>query len=198
MEKVEQKKLAKKQLEATTKDNKEARVNTLYTYARDLLNARRVEHGVADFNLRDVEGKLLWPLDSLPREKIEIKLVDMNDYEDINQDAVKGVLKKYGRLFNTYFHIYLSGAHRIGVDNPDESRRIAKSSLWKFMKDYKLDYMITLDDVSDIVRLINSELMDNKGEIMSLDYAGFKHFLIQVSLKCFTEAANLPPSFALR
>lgn len=89
--------------------------------------------------------------------------------------------------------MYQSGDHGKG-----KNQRINKSCLWRLMRDYKLDYILTLDDLGDLIRLINADYCHNKGEIISLDYRGFKHFLLQISLKCFPEAANLPPSFAIK
>ena len=50
--------------------------------------------------------------------------------------------------------------------------------LIKFLKDYKLYFLTSSDEVRSITRDINVKLM-NKREVQELDFQGFEQFLIQ-------------------
>jgi len=59
----------------------------------------------------------------------------------------------------------------------DQIERISRQEFWKFMKDYNIGYLSEMNTISTLYRLVNLNILGEKGELNYLNWAGFLKFL---------------------
>ena len=57
--------------------------------------------------------------------------------------------------------------------------------MWNFIKDFKLEGKINKDELPVIYRLISIQILNDKTELKSFNFDGFKIFFVQFSMIVF-------------
>ena len=93
-------------------------------------------------------------------------------------------MKKYSKLLKTLFTNYSNtGYKNKGMDKFDKcnEEKITNPELWKLLRDHNVDQLLSKEEFSTLIRLVNSKLC-KKNDIYDLDSDGFNKFIIQVAM----------------
>lgn len=126
---------------------------------------------------------MTFPLNEYEREKKrltknpegeEIELTNFAEYEETDRLSFEATFKKYNKLWRFIFSQYANSLK--GLDKginfeevKDQIERISRQEFWKFMKDYKLSFLSDLGKVSTLFRLVNLNILGEKGELNYLN-----------------------------
>ena len=165
---------------------------------RELIVVKTLGFGVALLNQKNFDADLLRPLDSVKHTEQETQLIDMNNFEDHDREAVNSLFKKYGKLFKTYFVLFSSGVKNKEEDKEDVVQTITRSDIWAFLKDKKLESQISMEELGNLVRQINLVHFNVRGDSNNLTFKGYKIFILEASTRFFPETTPMPPAFSLK
>ena len=103
--------------------------------------------------------------------------------EQRDLDYIENIYKRYHRLIRSLFLKYTSTMYTTKAINNFEDRHertetVSVVELIKFLKEYKLYFLTSNEDVKSLVREINVKLLDRR-EVQDLDFQGFEHFITQ-------------------
>lgn len=193
--KNEEKKLAMQLLEEYKKKKDERTKNQL----KKLIEERRIELGV--------EAKFLNDADVVVKKKDKIEesgvkntdkiyLVHLDDEEEFQREAVSSVLRQNVKAFRYLFSKYCASLKSLTKLKSLDAIHLKQFKLniaetWKLLKDYGLSEYVTKDEMIEVMRLVNKELMHSQ-DFKNLDYEGFVKFMFQISVLSFPEMAHLP------
>lgn len=116
-----------------------------------------------------------------------IELIDFDIEEDREKLMVDYLLKKYHKILKYLFLKYSNSSYvKILSDNFDDKKdKINIQEMWNFIKDFKLEGKINKDELPVIYRLISIYILNDKTELKSFNFDGFKIFLVQFSMIVF-------------
>ncbi len=89
-----------------------------------------------------------------------VKVLDLKDEEECNQLAVKFLMKRYHKVCRWMYKKYTAKGYRSQTIDTfssyhDQADSISLTDLWGWRKDFALNKLITKDELTSLVRLIN-------------------------------------------
>lgn len=131
----------------------------------------------------------------------ELTLVDLNEEEDRDKDAVEACLRKFSKLFRSLFTKYAnSGFSSKQLKNFDDMGQkllsINVAEITKMLKDHdSIPKLITKETLAQIVRLVNTKIT-KQSTLTALDFNGFQHLMLQLPFYMYSkppkDLSNMP------
>ncbi|CDW79816.1 UNKNOWN [Stylonychia lemnae] len=132
------------------------------------------------------------------------QLYDLRLEEQKDQDAVRFFVKKNLRIFRNLFNKY---ANTTGPVNQvqqtfdqlsQKNSLITVAELLKMLKEFQINNLqVSKDDVINMVRLINMEILKKKDKgqasLSVLEFEGFVEFMLQLAVHLYSFNAQLSP-----
>lgn len=192
--KNDEKRLAKKLLEEY-KQKKELRTKSAL---RKQIDERRIELGVeakmskkgditgADFLMKN-KDKIE---DNGAKNQNKINIVYLDEEEESQREAVSCVLKQNIKAFRFLFAKYNSSVNDFKRMKSFDAIQMKQWKLnhaetWKLIKDNGLSSFVSKEEMIELVRLVNKELMHSK-DYKAMEYEGFVKFLFQLAVLAFS------------
>lgn len=108
----------------------------------------------------------------------DIKLLNLDEEEDRDKEAMNLMMKKYGKLWkNLYYKYSNSGYNNKNVSNFDQynekSQTISLGEMTKMLKDHNtFPNLINKDELQALFRMVNSKLFKVQ-ELQSMDFPAY-------------------------
>jgi hypothetical protein len=124
-------------------------------------------------------------LDLVVHPPKELDLVSFDELEQRDLETVDCLLKRYRKVLKHLFHLYTGTRHvshnvpELLEDHKKRKETLASMELIQFLKDYGKFYLTSHNEVASMVRDINVRLLNKRGAIQELDFAGFEVFIVQ-------------------
>lgn len=208
-----QKKNEEKKIEAhfleEQKKKKEERTKLALKKA---IEERRIELGVGgkvpgfdekEFVVKSTSHKQIAESTSIDNR---IYLVYLDLDEDFQREAVNSLLKHHTKAFRFLFGKYNTSVKSItkvkSVDATElKQYKINIVETWKMLKDNGFKEYVSKDEMIELMRLVNKEIMHSQ-DFKTLDYEGFVKFLFQLSVFMYSrppvDLSHMPYAEQLR
>ena len=188
---------------------KQAAIDKEKKRLQDQLSKRKIELGVSTMNKKDEARDLIFrsgshaALKKKEREYLpQIVLLDLEEEEDRDKEAINGFMKKYGKLWRNFFHKYANSCYSSKVVlNFDQLlaklHTINMAEITRMLKDHNTyPSQITKEEIATLIRMINVKLY-NKFDTSALDYEGFVAFMTQLAYHLYSkpplDLSHMPP-----
>ena len=114
--------------------------------------------------------------------------------------AVRLLLKKYKKAIRFIYKKYANSGYGRKADTfaafQVNKMKINITDLWTIRRDY-LSKMVSKEELTALIRLVNTVILHNKQETRALEFEGFEHFFMQVAVFSYSKPPNdlrhLPP-----
>jgi len=158
------------------------------------LEKRMIEHGVSHMNDQNTKQNTVFADGEVEYNKVfdshtgipPIDLIDLEDEEARDAEAIKIFMKKYSKLWRFMFKKYANiGFSAKPIRNFDmyqeKADTVNMAELSKFLKDHGFSKQhLTKEELTALIRLINLKKIKSF-DLSALSYPGFLEFIIQAS-----------------
>eukprot|EP00357_Protocruzia_adherens_P031664 CAMPEP_0115033794 /NCGR_PEP_ID=MMETSP0216-20121206/40176_1 /TAXON_ID=223996 /ORGANISM="Protocruzia adherens, Strain Boccale" /LENGTH=1250 /DNA_ID=CAMNT_0002412373 /DNA_START=59 /DNA_END=3809 /DNA_ORIENTATION=- len=214
IERIKRKKEEKLEYEKQREANLRRKEDRAKRSLKNQLEKRKLELGVAPRNKKDISGNIVFKegtIDSYKKKDKhapEIQLMDLEDEEEKDKEAVDLLMKKFQRALKLLFNTYCNSGFDVNrkqntFDGLAHGYKCIKSpEVLKMLRDHDvIPRFMTREDLTNIMRLVNI----NQGkttELTLLPYKGFEEFFFQMSVHCFSkppkDLGHLPPATSVQ
>lgn len=212
LEKLKKRRFDQEEAKKQDEDKKRAASSKKKKRLQDMLEKRKAELGIQSMRRPLVEGsKSLKPAgDSLQaliyengaieqeaeKQKIfklvknEVSLLNLENEEQRDQEAIKAVMKKYSKLWKNLFHKYANTGFSSKARNFDQMGEkmlvINQPEMIKLLKDHgMLPVFLTKEELGCLYKLLNVKLAYGRSDFTTLDYGGYLQLIPQLAFLCF-------------
>ena len=158
------------------------------------LEKRMIEHGVNVRNDKNTTKNVVFKDGEVEYNQIfdshtglpPIELINLEEEEERDVDAIKIFMKKYSKLwrflFKKYANMLFSSKIVTNFDNyKKKNDTINMAELFRFLKDHGFGYKhISKEELAALIRLINLKKI-KRFDLTALPYNGFLEFILQAS-----------------
>jgi len=90
-------------------------------------------------------------------------------------------MKKYKKALRYLYKRYANTGYGSKAETFDSFKqkqsKMGISDLWRFRNDFLKD-LVTKEELTALIRLVNNVILNTKSETRALDFKGFEHFVL--------------------